>query len=94
MSSKDAAGPLQLTRDVVILDTWADDGVDAVRLTHELEHQNRRIFVLTDYFPDLVLKGIVGKDSLAVVSRLTVGISEVVKRNQENHNMELSSPKL
>jgi len=92
--SKDAAGPLQLTRDVVILDTWADDGVDAVRLTHELEHQNRRIFVLTDYFPDLVLKGIVGKDSLAVVCRRTVGISEVVKRNQENHNMELSSPKL
>ena len=92
--SKDAAGPLQLTRDVVILDTWADDGVDAVRLTHELEHQNRRIFVLTDYFPDLVLKGIVGKDSLAVVSRRTIGISEVVKRNQDNHLIEMSSPKL
>ena len=92
--SKDAAGPLQLTRDVVILDIWADEGADAVRLTHELELQNRRIFVLTDYFPDLVLKGIVDKDSLAVVSRHTIGISEVVKRNQENHHMEVSSPKL
>ena len=92
--SKDAAGPLLLTRDVVILDVWADEGADAVRLTHELELQNRRIFVLTDYFPDLVLKGIVDKDSLAVISRHTIGISEVVKRNQENHHMEVSSPKL
>ena len=81
--SRDVAGPLQLTRDVVILDVGADEGVDAVRLTHELRLQDRRVFVLTDVFPDTVLKGIVGQDSLAVVSNNTIGIDEVVKRNKE-----------
>jgi hypothetical protein len=81
--SRDVAGPLQLTRDVVILDVGADEGADAVRLTNELRLQDRRIFVLTDVFPDTVLKGITGKDSLAVVSRRTIGIDEVVKRTRE-----------
>jgi hypothetical protein len=83
--SRDVAGPLQLTRDVVILDVGADEGADAVRLTEELRLQGRRIFVLTDVFPDTVLKEIAGDDSLAVVSGRTIGIDEVVKRNQEIH---------
>jgi hypothetical protein len=79
--SKDVAAPLQLTRDVVILDVGADEGADAVRLSHELRLQNRRLFILTDVFPDTVLEAIAGEDSLAVVSRNLIGIDEVVERH-------------
>jgi len=91
--SRDVAGPLQLSRDVVILDTEADEGRDAPRLSQELRLQNRRIFVLTDVFPETVLKEIVGIDSLAVVSRNTIGVGEVVSRNHKEHK-EMSIPDL
>ena len=81
--SRDIAGPLQLTRDVVILDAGADEGADAARVTHELQLQNRRVFVLTDVFPHKVLEAIAGKDSLSQVSNQTIGIDEVIKRSAD-----------
>lgn len=57
--NKDAAGPLQLTKDVVILDPWADDGRDARLLEQELLSQDRRVFVLENDMPDEILRGLV-----------------------------------
>ena len=50
--NKDAAGPLQLDKDVVILDVKADDGLDARILEDELLKQGRKIFVLENDMPD------------------------------------------
>lgn len=91
--SRDIAGPLQLTRDVVILDAGADEGADAARLTRELRLQNRRVFVMTDVFPEKVLEEIAGKDSLALVSNQTIGIDEVIKRSEDKPT-KVNSPGL
>ena len=50
--NKDAAGPLQLDRDVVILDLHADDGETAPQLVKELLAQKRRVFVLLIDVPE------------------------------------------
>jgi predicted phosphoribosyltransferase len=84
---------LQLTRDVVILDAGADEGADAARLTRELRLQNRRVFVMTDVFPEKVLEEIAGKDSLALVSNQTIGIDEVIKRSEDKPT-KVNSPGL
>jgi hypothetical protein len=52
---RDAPGPLQLDRDVVILDAHADEGADAPMLIRELLARQRRVFVLQDGFPQDVL---------------------------------------
>lgn len=80
--AKDAAGPLQLSRDVVILDVAADEGADAARLTHELQHQERRVFVMGDNFPDAILRNIAGQDSLSTVRRDTVKVYEVIRKEK------------
>jgi hypothetical protein len=43
--NRDAAGPLLLERDLVVLDVHADDGEDAPVLIRELLQQHRRVFV-------------------------------------------------
>jgi hypothetical protein len=53
--AKDAAGPLLLDRDIVILDASADDGEDAPLLIRELLGQNRPVFLVEDGFPPDVL---------------------------------------
>jgi hypothetical protein len=53
--SKDAAGPLLLSRDVVLLDAWADDGVDAPNLAGAALANGRRVIVLADGFPSKIL---------------------------------------
>jgi hypothetical protein len=58
--SKDAAGPLLLDRDIVILDTHADEGKDAPALITELLERRRRVFVLRPGFPDVVLSRVFG----------------------------------
>ena len=45
-SAKDAAGPLLLDRDVVILDMHADAGEDVERLVDDLHNQGRRVFLI------------------------------------------------
>ena len=81
--SKDVAGALHVDRDVVVLDVAADEGADADRLARELRLQNRRIFVLTDVFPETVLREIVRDDSLVVRSGATIRIEEVVQRKTQ-----------
>lgn len=54
--SKDAAGPLQMHKDVVILDAWADRGQDAPRLVRELLGRGRRVFVLADLMPEQLMR--------------------------------------
>jgi len=49
--NKDAAGPLQLANDIVILDVWADGGVDAGQLENQLLAANRRVFILENDMP-------------------------------------------
>lgn len=79
--SRDAAGPLHLTRDVVILDAGADEGADAPRLTRELQSMGRRIFILGDFFPRSIMMNIAGDDSLATVSETPIRLLEVVRRS-------------
>ena len=77
--AKDAAGPLQLSRNVVILDVAADEGATAVQLKHDLQRQRRRVFVLGNIFPENILKDIRGTDSLSMVRRDTVLVYEVIQ---------------
>jgi hypothetical protein len=56
--NKDAAGPLQLAKDVVILDVWADNGHDAKMLEEELRTRGRRIFILENNMPADILDGL------------------------------------
>jgi hypothetical protein len=53
--SKDPAGPLQMSKDVVILDAWADGGADAPTLVDELLGRGRRVFVLANLMPQSLL---------------------------------------
>jgi len=48
--SKDAVGPLLLTRDIVVLDAWTDDGRDAPGLIRELLARERTVYVLEEGF--------------------------------------------
>jgi hypothetical protein len=75
---KDAAGPLILTKDIVILDTWADDGKDAPLLKNVLRRQHRKIFIDGDYFPKQIRDQIAGNDSLIVKKKYPSVLYEVV----------------
>ena len=74
---KDAAGPLLLDRDVVILDAHADDGDDAPLLIRELLARGRRVFLLRTGFPDEVL------------ARVCVGLDVAMVPGQEGKIAEL-----
>ena len=52
---RDAMGPLMLTKDVLLLDAWADGGVDAPMLTRELMAKGRRVLVRIDGFSSALL---------------------------------------
>jgi hypothetical protein len=54
--SRDALGPLMLTRNALILDAWADGGAAAPELTSALLRKGRRVFVRTDAFPETLLR--------------------------------------
>ena len=53
---KDPFGPMQLDRDLLILDAWADDGQTAPELVKELLARGRRVFVRLDGFPPSILR--------------------------------------
>ena len=53
---KDPFGPMQLDRDLLILDAWADDGQAAPELVNELLTRGRRVFVRLDGFPPSILR--------------------------------------
>ena len=52
---RDAVGPLMLTKDVLLLDAWADEGADAVRMIDALHARGQRVFVRADGFPSHLL---------------------------------------
>ncbi len=52
--NRDAAGPLILERDIVVLEAHADEGRDAPVLTRELLAQGRRVFLLMGEMPKAV----------------------------------------
>ncbi len=66
-AQKSTAGPLQLYKDVVILDAWADMGNDAGTLTHQLLQQKRKIFLFGTGMPPKIVQNIQGSDSLSTV---------------------------
>ena len=80
--NKDAAGPLQLTRDVVILDTWADDGKDAVVLDKELEARDRTICVLENDMSDGLIHALASDGSLREFSDTNLKIIEILGREK------------
>jgi len=77
---KAAAGPLQMTKDVLILDPWADAGKDAPRLARLLAQDNRRVFVIGTGVPPEILQSIRGTDSLAVVLSNPMLLYEFVQK--------------
>jgi hypothetical protein len=83
-SQKSTAGPMQLSKDVVILDTWSDMGKDAPLLTRELLQQQRRIFVFGSGMPPATVQDIQGKDSLALVLTRPFPLYELVERHERS----------
>jgi len=79
-SWRDAAGALILSRDVVILDSGADDGKDSGALARELRSQGRSVLILGNGFPLTIMRSIAGDDSLAFVFREPIPLYRVVSR--------------
>ncbi len=79
---RDAAGALTLTRDVVILDTGADDGNDCGILSEELAGQSRRVFLLGDVFPPGAVQHIAGNDTLMMKFSRPIPLYEKVSKNR------------
>ena len=75
---RDAAGPLLLDRDIVILDVWADEGKDAPTLIRELLARGRRVLLLEDSIPEFVL------------TRVTAGLQVTPLQHQSLRLVELS----
>jgi hypothetical protein len=67
--AKDAALPLVLERDVIVLDARADEGADAPVLIRELLRRGRRVFILTEHFGEVMLSRVTaGLDAVPVAS--------------------------
>ena len=79
-AQKSMAGPMQLNKDVVILDAWADNGRDAPLLKRELQGQGRRVFAFGTGMPPAIIEGIRGRDSLAAVLANPFVLCEIIPR--------------
>ena len=75
---KDAAGPLQLGKDVVILDTWADGGKDARALEKELEARKRSISVLENDMPAQILDALKAARRCETVSEGNLRVTKIL----------------
>jgi hypothetical protein len=67
---KDAFAPIQLTRDLIILDTWADNGRTAPELVQAFLGRGRRVFVCLNGFPPPIFNAM--SAGLAVKGFVTV----------------------
>jgi hypothetical protein len=76
--AKDAAGPLQLDRDVVVLDARNDDGETMPALVDELLAAKRRVFVLANGFSRKVLTDALGGRPVREVTGEPMFVVEVV----------------
>jgi hypothetical protein len=81
-AQKSMAGPIQLGKDVVILDVWADMGKDAPLLTQELIREQRRIFIYGTGIPSEIVKEIKGKDSLVIALTKPFLLYELVRNSR------------
>jgi hypothetical protein len=78
--AKDAAIPLVMTRDVVILDAKADEGRDAPKLIQALLAQDRRVFFLESGFPpDVRARAVAGVKLVGLPETYGLPISEVLR---------------
>lgn len=68
-TSKDALGPLQLRRDIVIVDPSPDQGASAARLTHDLLAARRRVFALLSGMPRPIIEKIAAGNAVRWVRR-------------------------
>ena len=66
-SMREAAGALALSRDVLILDSGADEGKDSGTLARELRAKQIPVFILGSGFPVTTMTTIAGGDSLVYV---------------------------
>jgi hypothetical protein len=64
---REAAGALALSRDVLILDSGADEGKDSGTLARELMAKQIPVFILGSGFPVTTMTTIAGGDSLVYV---------------------------
>jgi len=78
--SRDAAMPLLLDMDLVVLDAHADEAADAPRLMRELLNDGRRVFILEDGVPAQVLRRLFS--GLDVVRMPRHGVSVVELRRE------------
>jgi hypothetical protein len=76
--NKDAVGPIQLEKDVVILDVWADEGHDARLLEEELLTQGRRIFILENDMPGEILRGLIADRIFHEYSEGNIKLAEIL----------------
>ena len=81
-AQKSIAGPMQLSKDVVILDAWGDIGKDAPLLARELCLQQRRVFILGTGMPSEIIADIRGSDSVAVRLKSPFLIYEFVEKDK------------
>jgi hypothetical protein len=82
--SKDAAGPLQMHKDVVILDAWADRGGDAPALVGELLARGRRVFVLSNLMPEALIQSISeGREAISLPDK---GVDIVEIKDKVSNN--------
>ena len=92
-AQKSTAGPMQLHKNIVILDAWADMGKEAPTLARELLHQQRRVFLYGTGMPTKIINDIRGQDSLRVVLSQPFVVYELIDQRAAAHPVALQSSK-
>jgi hypothetical protein len=80
---KESAVPLIATRDVVIVNPWADEGHDTSELVDLLLGQGRRVFVLNETYPPELLDSLLRDRRVVAVAccaELKMTFTEVLAR--------------
>lgn len=83
--TKDAAGPLQLDRDLVVVDVRYDDGEAAPALAAEMAARGRRVFVLADGFPQPVFEAMAAGRPVRGVMRRPLTVLEVLPPGERDN---------
>ncbi len=70
-------GPLQLSRDLVIADTWTDDAVDAPGLVAEFQRAGRRVFLIANEHSEEQFRRVTDPYRIRWFHRGRLGILEI-----------------
>lgn len=76
----EAFGPLQLERDLVILDAWADGGKTTATLAEEYLAKGRRVFLLANGFPAEIGRPLLARFDGRLVAREAAQFVELTRR--------------